>query len=55
MPRIFIFTPGRPEAQQHLVDSIKYPIDEETVFGSFTSADREELERIQEAGNGFSA
>jgi hypothetical protein len=55
MPKIFIFTAGRPEAQQHLVDSIENPIDEETVFGSFASAHREELERTREEGNGFYA
>ena len=46
MSQIFIFTAGRDEAQQHLMDSIKTPIDEDTVFASFASADREELERI---------
>jgi 5-methylcytosine-specific restriction endonuclease McrA len=55
MPQIFIFTAGRPEAQQHLVDSIRDPIGEETVFGSFTSAYRQELERIRNEGNGFYA
>jgi hypothetical protein len=55
MPQIFIFTAGREEAQQHLVDSIKNPIDEETVFASFASADWEELKRIREVGNGFYA
>ena len=50
MPQIFIFTAGRPEAQQHLVDSIENPIDEETVFSSFASAEREALERIREEG-----
>ncbi len=55
MPKIFIFTAGNPEAQQHLVDSIENPIDEETVFGSFASVHREELERIREEGNGFYA
>ena len=55
MTQIFVFTAGRSEAQQHLVDSIRNPIDEETVFSSFASADREELERIREEGNGFYA
>src|SRR5215203_1423621 len=55
MPQIFIFTAGKPEAQQHLVDSIKNPIDEETVFGSFASAHQEELKRIREESNGFYA
>jgi hypothetical protein len=55
MPQIFIFTAGRREAQQHLVDSIENPIDEETVFGSFSSVHREELERIREESNGFYA
>ncbi len=43
MPQIFIFTAGKAEAQQHLIDSIVNPVDEATVFGSFASADREEL------------
>src|SRR5215218_4839970 len=55
MPQMFIFTAGKPEAQQHLMVSIVKPIDEETVFGSFDSAEWEELERIREEGNGFYA
>jgi hypothetical protein len=55
MPQIFIFTAGRSEARQHLVDSIENPIDEETVFGTFASTDREELERIRDEGKGFYA
>jgi hypothetical protein len=55
MSQIFIFTASNSEARQHLVDSIENPIDEETVFGSFASAHREELERIREEGNGFYA
>ncbi len=55
MTQIFVFTAGNPEARQHLVNSIENPIDEETVFGSFASAHREELERIREVGNGFYA
>ena len=55
MTQVFIFTAGKAEAQQHLMISIEKPIDEETVFGSFASADREELERIREEGNGFYA
>jgi putative restriction endonuclease len=55
MTQIFVFTAGNPEAQRHLVDSIENPIDEETVFGSFASAHREELERIREEGNGYYA
>ena len=53
MPQIFVFTAGNPEARQHLVDSIENPVDEEKVFRSFASADRDELERIREVGNGF--
>ena len=41
MSQIFVFTAGNPDARQHLVDSIENPIDEETVFGSFASAQRE--------------
>ena len=37
------------------MDSIENSIDEETVFGSFASAHREELERFREEGNGFYA
>src|SRR5918994_4463302 len=55
MPQIFIFTAGNPEARQHLMDSIRNPIDLDKVFGSFPSTDREELERIREEGNGFYA
>jgi hypothetical protein len=55
MPQVFVFTAGNPEAQQHLLGSIEDPIDDETVFRSFASADREELERIREGGNGFYA
>ena len=57
MTQIFVFTAGNPEARQHLVDSIENPIDDEDrkVFGSFSSGHREELERIQEEGNGFYA
>jgi dCTP diphosphatase len=53
MPQVFIFTASKPEAQQHLVGSIRNPIDEETVFDSFASDERQELERIREEGNGF--
>jgi hypothetical protein len=51
--QIFVFTAGNPEARQHLEDSIENPIDDDTVFSSFASADREELEHIREEGNGF--
>ncbi len=54
-PRIFVFTARKPKAQRNLVISIKNPIDEETVFGTFASTDREELERIREEGKGFYA
>jgi 5-methylcytosine-specific restriction endonuclease McrA len=53
--RSSLLTAGKPEAQRHLVASIENPIDEETVLRSFASADREELERIREEGNGFYA
>ena len=53
MPQTFVFTASNPEAQRNLVISIENPIDEETVFGSFASTAREELERIREDGNGF--
>jgi hypothetical protein len=55
MPQIFIFTAGRDEARQHLVDSIENHIEEQKVFGSFASAHREALEHIREQGNGFYA
>ena len=55
MTQIFIFTAGNPEARQHLADSIENPIDEKKVFGCFSSAHREELERIRLEGNGFYA
>jgi hypothetical protein len=55
MTQTFVFTAGNPEARQHLVDSIGSPVDDETVFGSIASADREELERIRVEGNGFYA
>ncbi len=48
MTQIFVFTAGNPEARQHLEDSIENPIDEKTVFGTFASAYREELERIHQ-------
>ena len=54
-PRIFVFTARKIKAQRNLVISIENPIDEETVFGSFTPAHREELERIRDEGNGFYA
>jgi len=55
MPKIFVFTAGKPEAQQHLVDSIENRIDEEKVFGSFAPTYREQLEVIRKEGNGFYA
>jgi hypothetical protein len=55
MTQIFVFTAGNFEARQHLVDSIENPIEEKTVFGTFASAHREELERIKQEGNGFYA
>jgi HNH endonuclease len=54
-PRIFVFTARKPKAQRNLVISIENPLDEETVFGSFAPAYREELERIRNEGNGFYA
>jgi len=55
MTQIFVFTAGNPDARDHLVASIENSIDQDTVFGSFSSADREVLERIRDDGNGFYA
>jgi hypothetical protein len=55
MPQIFVFTAGNPEAQRHVADTIERPIYEETVLNSFPPAYRQELESIQEEGNGFYA
>ena len=53
MPQIFAFVIGQRDkhAQRNLEKSVENPIDERIVFSSFPSAQREELERIQEEGN----
>ena len=55
MPQIFVFTAGNREAQRHVADTIENQIDEEIVFNNFPPAHREDLESIQEQGNGFYA
>ncbi len=56
MTQIFVFTAANPDAQRHLKDTIKIPIDEEKVFGKFFwPGQREELEGIREEGGGFYA
>lgn len=55
MTQIFVFTAGNFEARQHLVDSIENSVGEKTVFETFASAHRQELERIQQEGDGFYA
>ncbi len=55
MPQIFVFTAGREEARQHLVDSIQNPIDDDTIFDNFDELHHEELERIRKEGQGFYA
>jgi putative restriction endonuclease len=57
MPQIFVFAIGKRDehAQRNLTNSIENSIDEQMVFGSFPSAQRDELERIREEGNGFYA
>ncbi len=57
MPQIFAFVIGKRDkhAQRNLAKSIENAIDDQTVFSSFPSAQREELERVQEEGKGFFA
>jgi hypothetical protein len=55
MRQIFVFTAGREEARQHLVDSIENPVDDTVVFGNFDEAHHEELERIRDEAGGFYA
>jgi hypothetical protein len=55
MPQIFVFTAGNPEARQHLVDSIRRPIDDAIVFGNFDEPHHEELDRIRDKAGGFYA
>jgi len=57
MPQIFAFAIGKRDkhAQRNLTISIENSIDEQTVLESFASAQRDELERIREEGNGFYA
>jgi len=57
MTQIFAFVVGKDDkhAQRNLSNTIENTIDEQTVFGSFASARRDELERVREEGNGFYA
>jgi hypothetical protein len=55
MPQIFVFVAGNPEARRHLAVTIENPIDKGKVFDSFAPTYHEELEIIQEEGNGFYA
>ena len=57
MPQIFVFAIGKrdEQAQRNLVNSIENSIDEQIVFGSFDSAQRDELEHVRKEGNGFYA
>jgi len=56
--QIFVFPAANPVAQENLDKSIKNPVSDETVFGSFEQGDtslREKFERIMEDGDGFYA
>jgi putative restriction endonuclease len=57
MPQIFVFAIGKRDkhAQRNLANSIEISIDEQMVYGSFPSAQRDLLEHIREEGNGFYA
>ncbi len=57
MPQIFVFAIGKRDehAQRNLANSVESSIDEQMVFGSFPSGQRDELERVRKEGNGFYA